>query len=80
MSNRKTYSISRQHRRRGGPMEEKYWKEFMKTGGVCDYLGYKMELYGHMQGEHGKDDTEVGKGESDHSNRDGASDGACRRI
>lgn len=31
-------------------MEQKYWEQFMKTGGVCDYLGYKMEVYGHNQG------------------------------
>lgn len=28
-------------------MEQRYWEQFMKTGGVCDYLGYKMEEYGH---------------------------------
>ncbi len=28
-------------------MEQRYWEQFMKTGGICDYLGYKMEAYGH---------------------------------
>lgn len=28
-------------------MEQRYWEQFMKTGGICDYLGYKMEVYGH---------------------------------
>ena len=32
-------------------MEEQYWKQFTQTGAVTDYLGYKMEMYGHMQGE-----------------------------
>lgn len=31
-------------------MEQSYWEQFMKTGGVCDYLGYKMEEYGHGKG------------------------------
>ncbi len=29
-------------------MEELYWKHFTETGSVTDYLGYKMEKYGHM--------------------------------
>ncbi|MCI9439723.1 MAG: hypothetical protein HFH15_00490 [Ruminococcus sp.] len=32
-------------------MEQKYWEQFMKTGGICDYLGYKMEAYGHGKGK-----------------------------
>lgn len=38
-------------------MEQRYWEQFMKTGGICDYLGYKMEVYGHAKDrdeEHGK--------------------------
>ncbi len=31
-------------------MEQRYWEQFMKTGGICDYLGYKMEVYGHGKG------------------------------
>lgn len=31
-------------------MEQRYWEQFMKTGGICDYLGYKMEVYGHTRG------------------------------
>ena len=31
-------------------MEQRYWEQFMKTGGICDYLGYKMEVYGHARG------------------------------
>lgn len=29
-------------------MEELYWKHFTETGSVIDYLGYKMEKYGHI--------------------------------
>lgn len=36
-------------------MEQRYWEQFMKTGGICDYLGYKMEVYGHSKG---KDDRQ----------------------
>lgn len=32
-------------------MEQRYWEQFMKTGGICDYLGYKMEVYGHSKGK-----------------------------
>lgn len=32
-------------------MEQRYWEQFMKTGGICDYLDYKMEAYGHGNGE-----------------------------
>ncbi len=32
-------------------MEQRYWEQFMKTGGICDYLGYKMEVYGHAKGQ-----------------------------
>ena len=32
-------------------MEQQYWNEFLKTGGVCDYLGYKMEVYGHGENQ-----------------------------
>ena len=32
-------------------MEQKYWEQFMKTGGVTDYLDYKMEMYGHCRQE-----------------------------
>lgn len=30
-------------------MEEQYWKQFMESGDVRDYLGYKMEVYGHRE-------------------------------
>lgn len=39
-------------------MEQRYWEQFMKTGGICDYLGYKMEEYGH-----GKDWENVQEGQ-----------------
>ncbi len=32
-------------------MEEQYWKQFMKSGDVTDYLGYKMEMYGHQESD-----------------------------
>ncbi len=57
-------------------MEQKYWEQFVKTGGVADYLGYKMEVYGHRREETGR-----GKqSESDHSDWDSAVDGAGRGI
>ncbi len=28
-------------------MEEKYWEKFIETGGLTEYLEYKMEMYGH---------------------------------
>lgn len=33
-------------------MEQKYWEQFMKSGDVSDYLGYKMEVYGHGGDRH----------------------------
>lgn len=33
-------------------MEQKYWEQFMKSGDVSDYLGYKMEVYGHSGGRY----------------------------
>lgn len=33
-------------------MEQKYWEQFLKSGDVSDYLGYKMEVYGHGGGEY----------------------------
>lgn len=33
-------------------MEQKYWEQFLKSGDVSDYLGYRMEVYGHGGGEY----------------------------
>lgn len=56
-------------------MEQRYWEQFTKTGGVCDYLVYKMEVYGHggiiADGHNGN----AGRGEDferDNGNRHGA--------
>lgn len=64
-------------------MEQKYWEQFTKTGGVCEYLGYKMEVYGHR----GCGKTEAAQPldggedfESDRSNRDGAFYGTGRGV
>lgn len=59
-------------------MEQKYWEYFLKTGGVCDYLGYKMEVYGHGGGK--KDKGGNGTDESDHSDGNGAVHGTGRRV
>lgn len=32
-------------------MEQKYWDKFCATGDVYDYLGYKMEVYTHINGK-----------------------------
>ena len=32
-------------------MEQRYWEQFTKTGGGCDYLEYKMEVYGHGENQ-----------------------------
>ena len=65
-------------------MEQRYWEEFMKTGGVCDYLGYKMEAYGHGRGRNREAVAEnAGRREnfeSDRSDGDGAFYGAGRGI
>lgn len=63
-------------------MEQIYWEQFMKNGGVCDYLEYKMEVYGHSGGkEEGTQDTvRGGSFESDRSDRNGAFYGAGRGI
>lgn len=43
-------------------MEQRYWEQFMKTGGICDYLGYKMEVYGHgKDGDNGQEGQKVCK-------------------
>lgn len=43
-------------------MEQRYWEQFMKTGGICDYLGYKMEVYGHGKGgDNGQEGQKVNK-------------------
>lgn len=45
-------------------MEEQYWKRFMETGAVADYLGYRMEGYGHLCSMH----TDDGSREKDREN------------
>ena len=49
-------------------MEQQYWNEFLKTGGVCDYLGYKMEVCG------------IRKDEPNHSDWNGAVHGTDWRV
>ena len=51
-------------------MEQKYWEQFMKSGDVSDYLGYKMEVYGHSGGW--KEQGREKQVESDRIDRDGA--------
>jgi len=59
-------------------MEQQYWNEFLKTGGVCDYLGYKMEVYGHAGGE--EDKGGIRKDEPNHSDWNGAVHGTDSRV
>ncbi len=42
-------------------MEQKYWEQFMKTGGICDYLGYKMEVYAHGSDRQERQREQAGK-------------------
>lgn len=42
-------------------MEELYWKQFTETGDVTDYLGYKMEVYGHGGGSENRSNVEESK-------------------
>lgn len=51
-------------------MEKQYWEQFLKTGGVCDYLGYKMEVYGHGGGQ--RDEGGNRENEPNHSDGNGA--------
>lgn len=58
-------------------MEEEYWKQFLKTGKITDYLYYKgMQMICRIM------DSYEGGGnhESDYSDRHGACGDACRRI
>lgn len=59
-------------------MEQKYWEQFMKSGDVSDYLGYKMEVYGHSGGW--KEQDREKQVESDRIDRDGTFYGADWRI
>ena len=46
-------------------MEQKYWDKFCATGDVYDYLGYKMEVYTHINGKEraqAETKTEAGNG------------------
>lgn len=56
-------------------MEEKYWEQFMRTGGLTDYLAYKMELYGHAGDQDAGDRVE-----SDYIDRNGALNDTDWRI
>lgn len=63
-------------------MEEQYWKHFTKTGAVTDYLGYKMEVYGHC-GTASENDIERNRSsnfESDRIDRNGAFNDTDWRI
>ena len=58
-------------------MEEKYWKQFLETGKIDDYLTYKgMEIcHQVMERYEGRRNHE-----SDYSDRHGACGGTCRGI
>lgn len=58
-------------------MEEKYWKQFLETGKVTDYLYYKgMQICARMIDSCEGDE----KRESDYSDRYGTCGGAYRGI
>lgn len=50
-------------------MEEMYWKRFLETGKIADYLYYKgMEICKNIMENHGSEAA----GESDYGDRHGA--------
>ena len=56
-------------------MEERYWKQFFKTGKITDYLYYKgMEIISRVMDSYEGDVRH----ESDYSDRHGACGGTCR--
>lgn len=56
-------------------MEERYWKQFMETGKVEDYLYYRgMQICSQVMNAYEGDRTY----ESDYSDRHGACGSACR--
>ncbi len=58
-------------------MEEKYWKQFLKTGKITDYLYYKgMQIISQVMESYEGDIRH----ESDYSDRHGACSDACRGI
>lgn len=74
------------YRGRGDSMEEEYWRRFLKTGEIRDYLYYKgmailrqvMDRY-TCGDSHSSMSCESGEGnESDYSDRHGACGGTCR--
>lgn len=58
-------------------MEEEYWKQFLRTGKITDYLYYKgMQMTGRIMDSYEGDV----KHESDYGDRHGACGDACRGI
>lgn len=68
---------------RGDSMEEEYWRRFLKTGKIRDYLCYRgMAICGQIMNSYiSKESYESGGlSESDYSDRHGASGSACRGV
>ncbi|MCI8796196.1 MAG: hypothetical protein HFG89_04985 [Dorea sp.] len=64
-------------------MEEEYWRRFLKTGKIKDYLYYRgMAICDKVMNSYiGYESYESGgSSESDYSDRHGACGGACRRV
>lgn len=59
-------------------MKETYWKQFMMTGKIEDYLSYKMNQSKASEENSSADGKE--KRESDCTDGDGAVRHTCRRI
>lgn len=58
-------------------MDERYWRKFLETGKIADYLYYKgMAVCKQVLERHEGEKVD----ESDYSDRHGACGSTCRRI
>lgn len=60
-------------------MKEKYWQQFLSTGKVEDYLGYK-NVNNTVQFQGKTQDTGVDKSESDYTDGNGLVSYSNRRV
>lgn len=74
------YIRSIRHVRRGEPMKETYWNQFMMTGKIEDYLSYKMNQRKASEGGDASSADGKEKCEPDCTDRNGAVRRARGRI